>query len=337
MERKLNMYKQQVIRRIFLCCLLGLLYPFSLLAQQVVDVTAKADTNSIRIGEQIKLQLTAKLTPAQFKDANFKILFPVLPDSLDHFEVVTRSSLDTLVNQDQHVLHQTFTLTSFDSGHWEIPPMRFEVFTGANTTPDSAITLPVGIDVNTVAVDTTKAFKPIKAVQSVPWNIWDYWLYIAIGITIVLVAIGIWWYLRTRPKKEKVINIPTVSPYEIATQELKVLKEEKLWQQGDIKQYYTRLTDILRTYFEHQFSIAALEQTSEELLQNIKPVTKLNQQRDKLRGLLAIADLAKFAKLQPTADEHEECMQKAEEILEWTKPKAGALEQADIAGEKQQA
>ena len=333
------MYKQQVIKRIFLSCLLGLLYPFSLLAQQVVDVTAKADTNSIRIGEQVKLQLTATLTPAQFKDANFKVLFPVLPDSLDHFEVVTRTTLDTVVNQDQHILHQTFTLTSFDSGHWEIPPMRFEIFSGANSNADSAVTLPIGIDVNTVAVDTTKAFKPIKAVQSVPWSIWDYWLYIAIGMAIALAGIGIWWYLRNKPKKEPVIKTPTVSPYEIARQELKALKEEKLWQQGDVKQYYTRLTDILRTYFEHQFSIAALEQTSEELLQNIKPVTILNQQRDKLRSLLAIADLAKFAKLQPTADEHEDCMRKAEEILEWTRPKAGPANNPDTAtaGEKQQA
>lgn len=336
MERKLNMYKPQVIRRIFLCCLLGLLYPFSLLAQQVVDVTAKADTNSIRLGEQIKLQLTATLTPAQFKDANFKILFPVLPDSLDHFDVVTRTSVDTSVNQDQHILHQTFTLTSFDSGHWEIPPMRFEVITGANAASDSAITLPIGIDVNTVAVDTSKAFKPIKAVQAAPWSIWDYWLFMLIPVVIVLVAIGVVWYIRSRPLKEKIVYVPTVSPYEIASQELKALKEQQLWQQGDIKQYYTRLTDILRTYFEHQFNIAALEQTSEELLQNIKPVTKLNQQRDKLRSLLAIADLAKFAKLQPTADEHEDCMHMAEEILEWTKPKTGPAEDA-AAGEKQQA
>ncbi|SEW19915.1 hypothetical protein [Chitinophaga arvensicola] len=321
------MYKQQVIKRIFLWCILGLLSPFSLLAQQAVDVTAKADTNSIRIGEQIKLQLTATLTAQQFKDANFKVLFPVLPDSLAHFEVVTRSSLDTSINQDQHILHQTFTLTSFDSGHWEIPPMRFEVFTGANAAPDSAVTLPIGVDVNTVAVDTTKAFKPIKAVQTVPWSIWDYWLYLAIGAAAVLIIGGLIWYFKSRPKKEPVIKVPTVTPYEIAIADLKALKEEKVWQQGDIKQYYTRLTDILRTYFEHQFGIAALEQTSEELLQNIKPVTKLNQQRDKLRSLLSIADLAKFAKLQPTADEHEGCMQKAEEILEWTKPKAGPAEE----------
>ena len=320
MESKLTMYKQQVIRRIFLCCLPGLLYPFSLLAQQAVDVAAKADTTNIRIGEQIKLQLTATVTSAQFKDANFKILFPVLPDSLDHFEVVTRSPLDTAVNQDLHILHQTFTLTSFDSGHWEIPPMKFEVFGGANAASDSAVTLPIGVDVNTVAVDTTKAFKPIKSIRSVPWNIWDYWLYIVAGAAVILLALGLWWYFRKRPKKQPVVRTATVTPYELAVQELKVLKEEKLWQQGDIKQYYTRLTDILRAYFEHQFNIAALEQTSEELLQNIKPVTKLNQQRDKLRSLLAISDLAKFAKLQPTADEHEDCMRKAEEIVEWTKP-----------------
>ncbi|MFY0252748.1 hypothetical protein ACDQ55_02220 [Chitinophaga sp. 30R24] len=320
------MYKPQVIRRIFLGCLLGLLYPFSLLAQQAVNVTAKADTASIRIGEQIKFQLTATLTAEQFKDANFKILFPVLPDSLDHFEVVSRTSLDTVINQNAHVLHQTYILTSFDSGHWEIPPMKFEVFGAARQIPDSAFTLPIGIDVNTVTVDTTKAFKPIKSVQGVTWSIWDYWLYMVIGAVIVLAALGLWWYFRSRPKKVPVIKTPTVTPYEIALQELKVLKEEKLWQQGDIKQYYTRLTDILRTYFEHQFGIAALEQTSEELLQNIKPVTKLNQQRDKLRSLLAIADLAKFAKLQPTPDEHEGCMQKAEEILEWTRPKTEPAE-----------
>ncbi|PSL49646.1 hypothetical protein CLV51_101981 [Chitinophaga niastensis] len=315
------MYKQQVIRRIFLCFLPGLLYPFSLLAQHAVEVAAKADTSSIRLGEQIKLQLTATISAAQFKDANFKVVFPVLPDSLDHFEVISRTGLDTASNAGQKVLHQTFTLTSFDSGHWEIPPMRFEVFAGASTAHDSALTLPIGIDVNTVAVDTTKAFKPIKAVQSVPWNIWDYWLYIVIGVVVILLAIGLWWYFRKRPKKEPVIKTPTVTPYELAMHELQSLKEEKLWQQGDIKQYYTRLTDILRTYFEHQFGIAALEQTSEELLRNIKPVTKLNQQRDKLRSLLAIADLAKFAKMQPTADEHEGCMRQAEEILEWTKPK----------------
>lgn len=327
------MYKQQVIRRIFLCFFIGLLYPFSLLAQQTIEVTAKADTSSIRIGEQLKLQLNVTVPAAAFSKPDFRLLFPVLPDSMDHFEIVSRSALDTATQQDLKILRQTLTVTSFDSGHWEFPPMKFEVYgaAGANSV-DSLFSQPLGIDVNTVAVDTTKAFKPIKTVQTVPWSIWDYWLYMVIGAAVILIALGLWLYFRKRPKKVPQEKLPLVTPYELAVQQLKTLKDEKLWQQGDIKQYYTRLTDILRTYFEHQFGIAALEQTSEELLQNIKPVTKLNQQRDKLRSLLSIADLAKFAKLQPTADEHEDCMHKAEEILEWTRPKEEPVN--ETAGEK---
>ncbi|MBC9931335.1 hypothetical protein [Chitinophaga qingshengii] len=316
------MYKQQVIRRILLSFFIGLLFPFGLLAQQTLEVTAKADTSNIRIGEQVKLHLRATVPAAVFNKPEFRLLFPTVPDSLEHFEVVNRSNLDTLTQQDLKVLQQTLTVTSFDSGRWEFPPLKFEVYgaNGANSI-DTLFSQPLGIDVNTVAVDTTKAFKPIKTVQAVPWNIWDYWLYIAIGAAVVLIVLGLLLYFRKRPEKKPAVKLPLVTPYELAVQQLKSLKGEQLWQQGDIKQYYTRLTDILRTYFEHQFGIAALEQTSEELLNNIKPVTKLNQQRDKLRALLAIADLAKFAKLQPTADEHEDCMHKAEEILEWTRPK----------------
>ncbi|WP_143309856.1 hypothetical protein [Chitinophaga vietnamensis] len=316
------MYKQQAIRGIFLCLLLGLILPVGVMAQNQPQVSASTDTTSIRIGEQFKLHLSATVPAGQLKDT--RIQFPQLPDSLDHFEVVSRSALDTSGNEKLKVLAQTITLTSFDSGHWALPPLKFEAIINGNS--DSIIAPAISMDVNTVSVDTTKAFKPIKSVQAVPWSIWDYWPYMAIGAAAVLLILALIWFLRKPKKKAPVVVTPTVSPYELAWRELRSLKEEQLWQKGDIKQYYTRLTDILRTYFEHEFGIAALEQTSEELLQNIKPITKINQQRDKLRALLAIADLAKFAKLQPTADEHEDCMRKAEEILEWTKPKAPAAE-----------
>lgn len=186
---------------------------------------------------------------------------------------------------------------------------------------DSAFTSSLGIDVGTITVDTTKAFKPIKAVRAVGWNFWDYWLYFAIGITVIIIGIGLFVYFRSKPKKEVVKPVvPLIAPYDAALQQLQHLRGEKIWQQGEVKQYYTRLTDILRAYFEQQFNIPALEQTSEELLQHIKPVTILNQQRDKLRSLLTVSDLAKFAKLHPSPDEHEAAIQQAIEIVEWTKP-----------------
>lgn len=319
------MQKRKILKNIFLCVLLGfVLCPFRLLAQDYFEVQARPDTDKIRIGEQVKLELSATADLRKLKGAHLKVAFPAVPDSFSHWEVVERSGIDTTGNEQERRFRQVITLTSFDSGRWELPPMKFEVYAGDGSY-DSVFTSAVMIDVNTVAVDTSKAFKPIKSVRTVPWNIWDYWVYGAIGLGVILLAIGLWLYFRKKPAKAPAPPPrPAEASYDKALRMLTELEQEKLWQQGDVKQYYSKLTDILRGYFEEQFGIAALEQTSAELLQHIKPVTILNQQRDKLRGLLALADLAKFAKLQPTPDEHEDSLKKAKEIVEWTKPAVDA-------------
>jgi hypothetical protein len=327
------MRKRTIVKSIFLCVLLGyVLCPFRLFAQNYFDVTARADTDKIRIGEQVKVQLSARADLNKLKEAGLQLVFPNLPDSFSHWEVVDRSKLDTVNNALEQQFRQTLTLTSFDSGHWEIPALKFEVH-AASGSVDSAFSSPIGIDVNNIPVDTTKAFKPIKTVRTVAWNLWDYWLYIAIGAGVVLLALGLWLYFRKRPAKAPPApSVPLEAVYDRTIRQLKELEIEKVWQQGNVKEYYTRLTDILRTYFEEQFSIAALEQTTAELLQNIKPVTILNQQRDKLRALLSLADLAKFAKLQPTPQEHEDSMRQAVEIVEWTKPAAKPTEKQNAEG-----
>jgi hypothetical protein len=321
------MGKQIIVKTLILFVMLGC----GLASQAQVQVSARADTDKILIGEQIKLILSATI-PNQGAG---NVVFPQLPDSFTHWEVVSRTGLDTAVSNGTKVLQQTLVLTSFDSGGWYIPSLRFDVL-NTNGITDSLYTDSLRIEVGTVEVDTTKAFKPIKGVRAVAWNFWDYWLYFAIGITVLIIGIGVGVYLRSRPKKEVVKPVvAAVPPYEVALLALRKLKEEKLWQQGDVKQYYTRITDILRAYFEQQFNIPALEQTSEELLQHIKPVTILNQQRDRLRDLLTVADLAKFAKLTPTAEEHERALSQAFEIVEWTKPaveKAKEVEKANEAG-----
>jgi hypothetical protein len=312
------MSKQIIVKSIFLFLLLGCLVPFTSKAQQSgVEVSASADTDKIRIGEQLKLRLSASVT----EPAGKTIVFPQLPDSFSHFEVVSRLKADTTGDNNKKIFSQTFIITSFDSGRWDIPALRFDVVQNNGGITDSAFSSSLWVDVNTIEVDTTKAFKPIKAVRGVAWSFWDYWLYFAIGISVLLIGIGLFVYFRSKPKKVVVKPAaPAVPPYDTALQQLQSLRAEKVWQQGNVKEYYTRITDILRVYFEKQFNIPALEQTSEELLQHIKPVTILNQQRDKLSSLLTVADLAKFAKLHPSPDEHESAMQQAIEIVEWTKP-----------------
>lgn len=325
----------KVNKNIFVYTLLGcLLATTQLFAQQeqyqdYFKVKAIPDTTQIRIGEPIKLELTAKVMIYALKGANLKVVFPNLPDSLNHIEITDRTPLDTSgSNEQQKMFKQIITLTSFDSGRWEMPPMKFEVFSVTDGSYDSVFTEPFFIDVNTVQVDTTKAFKPIKALRSVGWNILDYWPYLlaCLALSAAIVLYFVFWHKKRKPAVAAPPAKPAKAPYQLAMEQLELLEKEKPWN-SDVKLYYTQLTDILRQYFEQQFHIAALEQTSAELMQNIKPVTVLNQQRDKLQSILTLADLAKFAKLQPSPQEHEDCLRKAIAVVEWTKPSAVAAEQ----------
>lgn len=317
--------KKHIFVYTMLVCLLG---SSPLLAQQYEDyfqVKAVPDTTKIRLGEQVKISVTAKVMLYALKGANLKVVFPNLPDSINHLEIVSRSPLDTAgSNEQQKLWKQTITLTSFDSGRWELPPMKFEVFSVTDGSYDSVFTEPIAIDVNTVAVDTTKAFKPIKPLRRVAWNLLDYWPWL-LGILLLVTAVVLYfvYWRKRKPAPKPPPAKPAKSPYEVAMDELAQLGKDKPWN-TDVKLYYTQLTDVLRQYFEQQFHIAALEQTSAELMQNIKPVTVLNQQRDKLQSILTLADLAKFAKLQPSPQEHEDCLQKAIAVVEWTKPAATA-------------
>ncbi|MCK7558931.1 hypothetical protein MKQ70_29710 [Chitinophaga sedimenti] len=301
--------------------------PLTLSAQDYMSIKAVPDTMAIRIGEQFKVMLDARVQTYAIPGVHFKIVFPSLPDSFNHFELIGQSEIDTTgSNNVEKVFRQTVTLTSFDSGRWEVPPMKFEVFSATDGSYDSVFTKPFAIDVNTVAVDTSKAFKPIKPLRTVKWLWTDYILYFAAGLTLLAVIIILIWFARQKKVPKYVAPPPAETPYDAAMRQLRQLQNEKAWNNGDIKTYYTQLTDILRVYIEKQFRIPALEQTTAELLQNIKPITILNQQRDKLSGILTLADLAKFAKLQPAPQEHEQCLQTAIEIVEWSKPRAVAEE-----------
>jgi hypothetical protein len=303
-----------LVLSVFFC-----LFASSAFAQNAVSgkqATATVDSSTIKIGEQFLLTLQASA------DISQQLVWPQVPDSFDHILVVDRSRIDTLRQGGSNIYKQQIRLTGFDSGYWKIPPFSFGIVSG-----DSAVTSPtlttdsLFITVNTVPVDTTKPFKPIKQILGVPFNILAYWPFILGGIVVLALLIWLIFFKKKKrvEKPEKII--PQDPPYEQAIKNLHALEEEKLWQHHQVKLYYTRLTDILRYYIQRQFGINAMEQTSDELLQKIKPITKLNQQKNNLQYILQTADLAKFARLQPRPEEHEASMKKAYEMVEWTKPK----------------
>lgn len=296
---------------------------FQRLNAQQIEANAQLDTSIIKIGEQAKLKLSIKYRLDNGKYV--KVKFPEIADTIrKEIEVVQQSKIDTIIdNNDPYsfMLTRTIYLTSFDSGYWAIPPFRFNVNDDTNGVFTSALLLQVG----TVDVDTTQAIKDIKPPFEQTYSFID-WIkdnmnvVYAILITIVLVIVII--YLSKKLKNtapEVKIELPPIPAHIIAFEKLEKLKEQKLWQEGKLKLYHSALTDILREYIENRFKIQALEQTTDEILFGFRNVAVDEESKAKLKSTLLLADLVKFAKEQPLANENELSLSNVYDFINGTK------------------
>jgi hypothetical protein len=305
------------------------------LSAQNVKVRAELDSSSIQIGQQARLTLSI-----QYKvntNDRIKIQWPAIGDTLrKEVEVVHQSKIDTVIpdRNDPFTFLQTKTIyvTSFDSGYWAVPPFKFIVNGDTSGVYSDALLLTV----NTVEVDTTQAIKDIKNPYTVEYS-WIDWIKdhkLLVGgvlLGIILLYLIIWLILRSRKKQppvveEKIIKIPA---HVIAFEKLEKLKNDKLWQEGKLKQYHIALTDIIREYIENRFRIPALEQTTEEILSGFKTVAIDAESKEKLRQLLLLGDLVKFAKEQPLPTENEMSMSNAYDFINGTKREEEAVPPAD--------
>jgi hypothetical protein len=266
-------------------------------AQQVL-IRAELDTNRALIGDQIKLRLTVE------KPAAIKVGFPVFKDTLAHdVEIISISSVDTAsITSDTIVLKQDLMISVFDTGLFEIPSLAFTML--SNGKQDTLNTLPVYFEILPVIADST--IRDIKAIYKVPVSFRELSPYILLAIVIGLLTWLLIHYLRNRKTKDKLMPIRNASepPDIIALRELEQLKEEKPWMYNKIKYYHIRVSEILRIYIEHRFRIAALEQTTGEILASLKPAVCKASDIDHLSSVLKLADLVKFAKVIPGVDEN---------------------------------
>ena len=287
-----------------------LLFSVVAFAQQKPIVTAKIDTTNIRIGEQFEFKITVNDT------AN--VIIPKL-DKLVGVEIVEDKKIDTIKNQ----LIKRYILTSFDSGAYYIPQQQIFIKQRLHLT-DSLL-----INVATVAVDTTKQkMFPIKANQSEPYVFDDYKKYVWYGV-IALLIIGLILYFTLKKKKEEKeeIMVPALPPFDEAIQKLQELDEKLLWQNNQVKEYYSELTEIVRGFIERELKVPALESTTDELIETLtdfndsEAISTTKETIKKLRDLLREADFVKFAKSKPLSEQIEFNRKEAEEIVTELKPK----------------
>jgi hypothetical protein len=299
-------------KKFFNCALVSLLLLTGLLQKinaQNIQAEAKLQDYTIKIGDQTKLFLVAH------QSAKARINFPKLADTVTgKIQVISSSKPDTAFDKNDHsqitVIH-SYIITCFDAGTYIIPPFSFGTTGGVLKTNELSLL------VQSVKVDTTKAIYDIKQPLVVSYTFFDWlrdnWGWVVIGLAIILLIAGLVWYLKKRPKNIPVIKKaePVIPPHTIATNKLRELRERKLWQQDAVKQYYSELSDILREYLEKRYVVKTQEKTTDEILTGLKHIAITDENRNKLKQILTLADLVKFAKEKPIPAENEQSIDEA--------------------------
>jgi len=278
----------------------------SIIHAQQVSVKAKLDSASLVIGDQIHLSFQVQYDPQQYR-----VAFPQLPDTFNHLEVVNRGKIDTIFGRNTNTYSQTYTLTGFDSGVWKIPSFSFDVQSLKGANGETLLCDSFLVKVNSISVDTTQAFKPIFGIRGAKLPLKEILLY-ALGIVLILLAlILLIIYIRKRRKQQQPLPEalpPLILPHQKATLALQKIESLQLWQQGLDKEYHTQVSDVIRLYLEEQFGIDCLEKTSNEILQQLRKHKILSLFRPALQSIFETADMVKFAKSKPGADEHIQSM-----------------------------
>ena len=230
---------------------------------------------------------------------------------------------------------QRLTVQAFDTGKTLLGPVELGYqFEGDSMRSVSSDSIYVQV-VLREPIDSNKVYD-IYEPLSVKYSIKDMlkepkWRFLFIALAaLILALIGflIWWYLRKR--KQQIEEGPKLPAHEIAFRKLQKLEQDKIWQKGEVKHYYSDLTNIIREYLENRYGIRAMEETTDEILDNISRAEMGSGSRERMKDLLNLSDMVKFAKEEPGPHDHQRSLENAREFVKETRE---VIEEIEEGGE----
>ena len=289
--------------------LLSSFLTFLFLASYAQTVLTVDKTEAV-IGDQLKATITTNLENGK----EWRNINEVWPDSIQGIEIASGPEID---DKNPASVRATWLISVFDTGYVRIPALSVVIREGNNL--DTFITNDIPVMVKPLEPDST-GLRPIKEIIKQPFSFSYYIRYwpFALAFLILLAGAYYWWKQKTKPVVVPPVIVPEPLPHEWAYNELDKLEADALWQKEEIKEHYSRLTGILRAYLERRYGINALEQTSDEIIQQLQKQNLSGALLRDTEDLLSLSDMIKFARANAEADIHAKSIERVRNFVKET-------------------
>lgn len=283
---------------------------------QEISVKANTDSSDYLIGDHINFTLTISHSD------EVGIITPFFRDSLNKFEIIKDIPVEKKKAGNENLIIYKYVLSFYDSAEVTIPPIRIFFRQKNDTTLQSVQTDSLQIRIHKLSVKVEEDIKDVKPPIRIPFDWFALIIWILVAIAILLIAYFLYKrYFRKKAVEEVTKPKIVLPPHEEALMKLDQLNREQLWQKGFVKEYHTRITEIIREYFEKRFNLPALELPTSEQIEYLKHIPDAKEIISLTESFLTNADLVKFAKFIPMDGVNSEMMKQAIEIVNRTAQK----------------
>ncbi len=283
-------------------------------SNSIVKVNANVDNAKVTIGDKIKYKITVNFPE------EIEVLFPEIMDEIAGLTVVD-SGNEKLEKDEGRIMQEIwYILETYDTGSYIIPALEIKYKKKGELEDEIVKTPEVFIEVVSILDEKASDIRDIKPPVVINKNYYRLYVIIAIAFGILALAAIVLHFLYRR-KHRKIEFVPEPLPaHKIAYSELEKLKALNLISKGLVKEYYYRLSNIVRHYIENRFKLMAPERTTEEFLTEMTTTYKLEEMHKKLiRNFLEHCDMVKFAAYGPDNREIENAFNLAKKLVDETR------------------
>ncbi|MCR4319248.1 MAG: hypothetical protein NUV74_02795 [Candidatus Brocadiaceae bacterium] len=297
----------------------------------LVEAIASVDKDEVTIGDKIKFVILVKYK------GDITLQFPEVGEQIGVFTIKETGIAESPKREKDgySVAERNYVLNSYEIGRQMIPSLKIK-YKSIQGDGDVA-TNEVIIDIKGVIKEGELSgdIKDIHPPVDVPTSIKRLILWISVGLGALLLSGVIYGLVYKFRKLSKIQGQQFIrrTPHEIAYELLERLSKEDLIAKGLVREYYYRITNILRHYIEARFGLLAPERTTEEFLTEMAHTNQLDATHKILiREFLERCDMVKYAKYGPSNVEIKETYDAAKRFIDETKERL--KEKAVVADRK---